>query len=137
MITALLPILGNVLDKIFPDPKTANEAKLKMMELAQQGELATLNADLQISLGQIDINKEEAKDPSLFKSGWRPAVGWTCVFGLVYSFIAYPFLVWFSNIYQIPIPPTLDMGTLITMLGGLLGLGGFRTYEKVKGVAAK
>lgn len=137
MIQALLPFLGTVLDKVFPDPQAAAEAKVKVMEMAQKGELAALDADLKIALGQIEVNKVEAQSPSLFKSGWRPAVGWTCVFGLVYSFILQPLLVWVSSIVGIPVPPMLDTGPLMTLLFGLLGLGGFRTYEKIKGVASK
>lgn len=133
MWTMLIPVLGNLLDKVLPDAKASSDAKIKLMELAQQGELATLNADMQIALGQIEVNKEEAKSDSLFKSGWRPAVGWVCVTGLVYSFMAQPLLVWASVNFGWQSPPDLDMGTLITLLMGLLGLGGFRTYEKVKG----
>ena len=137
MIQALLPLIGTVVDKVFPDPEAAAEAKVKVMEMAQKGELAALDADLKIALGQIEVNKVEAEDPSLFKSGWRPAVGWTCVFGLVYSFVFLPLFTWISTLQGWPVPPSLDMSTLITLLGGLLGLGGFRTYEKVRGVAAK
>lgn len=133
MWTALIPIFGSLLDKVLPDAKASAEAKIKLMELAQQGELAVLNADMQIALGQIEVNKEEAKSDNLFKSGWRPAVGWVCVTGLIYSFIAQPLLVWASVNFGWQSPPDLDMGTLITLLMGLLGLGGFRTYEKVKG----
>jgi len=137
MIQALIPLLGTIFDKVIPDPQAAADAKLRVLELTQKGELAALNADLQIALGQIEVNKLEAQSSSIFKGGWRPAVGWVCVFGLVYSFVLQPLLVWVSSIKGIPVPPDLDMGTLITMLGGLLGLGGFRTYEKTKGVAAK
>lgn len=137
MIQALLPILGTLVDKVFPDPQAAADAKVKVMEMAQKGELAALEADMKIALGQIEVNKEEARDPSLFKSGWRPAVGWTCVFGLAYSFLFLPLFSWLATIQGWPVPPALDMGTLVTMLGGLLGLGGFRTYERVKGVIPK
>ena len=137
MIQALIPLLGTIFDKVIPDPQAAADAKLRVLELTQKGELAALNADLQIALGQIEVNKLEAQSASIFKGGWRPAVGWVCVFGLVYSFVLQPLLVWVSTINDIPVPPDLEMVTLITMLGGLLGLGGFRTYEKTKGVAAK
>lgn len=135
MIQALIPIIGGLLDKVLPDPQASADAKLKMLELAQKGELAVLDADVKLALGQIEVNKVEAASDSLFKSGWRPAVGWTCVFGLVYSFVAFPLLTWYSSYMAVASPPDLDMGTLITLLGGLLGLGGLRTYEKVKGVS--
>ena len=137
MIQALIPLLGTIFDKVIPDPQAAADAKLRVLELTQKGELAALDADLQIAMGQIEVNKVEAQSASIFKGGWRPAVGWVCVFGLVYSFVLQPLLVWVSTINDIPVPPDLDMGTLITMLGGLLGLGGFRTYERIKGAIPK
>lgn len=134
-LTALLDVGGKLIDKLFPDPAKAAEAKLEMFKLAQTGELEALKADVTIATGQIEINKSEAQSSSLFVSGWRPAVGWVCVLGLVYTFIGWPLLKWFSLVRGIPLPPELDLSALITLLGGLLGLGGFRTYEKVKGVA--
>ena len=107
----------------------AANAKFELFKLQQSGELAEL-------AGQMEINKVEAANASVFVSGWRPFVGWVCGGGLVYTFIGQPLLSWASLIWNFPIPPNLDMGTLITLLGGLLGLGGMRTAEKIKGVAA-
>jgi hypothetical protein len=108
-----------------------------MHALQMQGEFKQLEAELQISLGQIAINQEEAKSHSLYKSGWRPAVGWVCVFGLAYSFLLQPLLAWVSTIFTTPVPPVLDLGALITLLGGMLGLSINRTFEKVKKVHRK
>lgn len=134
-LTAILDVGGKIIDKIFPDPTKAGEAKLEMFRLAQQGELETLKADVAVATGQIEINKAEAQSGSLFVAGWRPAVGWTCVAGLIYTFIAWPIFRWYADVQHIAVPPELDLSTLITLLGGLLGLGGFRTYEKIKGVS--
>lgn len=129
-VTALLDIGGKVIDRIWPDPVQQANAKFELFKLQQSGELAMI-------AGQLEINKVEAANPSVFVSGWRPFVGWVCGGGLVYSFIANPLLSWASNIWSFPVPPTLDLGTLLTVLGGLLGLGGLRTMEKINGVAAK
>lgn len=137
MFNLLIPAVTTIIDKIFPDANKAAEAKLELFKLQQQGEFKALEAELQLALGQIDINKTEATSASLFVSGWRPAVGWVCVFGLTYTFICQPLLAWGSNIYAIPVPPDLDMGTLLTLLGGMLGLGGLRTVEKINKVANK
>ena len=134
-LTALLGVGGKLIDKLLPDPQAAAAAKIEMLRMAQAGELEALKADVAIATGQLEVNKVEAASGSLFVSGWRPAVGWVCVSGLIYTFIASPLLEWYSTWQQIPVPPTLDLGVLVTLLGGLLGLGGFRTYEKVKGVA--
>lgn len=77
----LIPVLGSIVDKLIPDPKLAAEAKLKAIELAQNGELAKLDAELKLSLGQIEVNKVEA-GTDLFRGGWRPFVGWVSALGL-------------------------------------------------------
>ena len=138
-IGAFLPLIGKVMDLVFPDPAKAAEAKLRAAELAQKGELAVLDADLKLALAQVEVNKVEAADPSLFKSGWRPAVGWVCVVGLGYTFLLRPLLPWLITVtgLQVPTLPPIDTGELFILLGGLLGLGGFRTVEKMKGVATK
>jgi hypothetical protein len=123
----VIPIIDaafKVLDRVLPDAKQKAEAQLKLLEMQQAGEFKLLEADLQIALAQADINKTEAADPSVFKSGWRPAVGWVCVSGLAYTFIGQPLLSWASGVWQIPNPPPLDMGDLFTLLAGMLGLGG-------------
>lgn len=131
----ILPILGTIFDKIIPDPEKAAEAKLKAMELAQRGELAVLDADVRMALGQMDINKEEAKT-DLFRGGWRPSVGWACVAGLIYQFLVMPLLPWAVAVAGGTVPPlpAIDNDTLMVLLTGMLGLGGLRTFEKIKQV---
>lgn len=134
ILTGLMSLLPSVLDKVLPDKTKADEAKLKLLELAQAGELAVLDADLKLALGQMEINKEEAKT-DVFRGGWRPAAGWVCVMGLGYQFILMPLLPWFFNAMGAHLPPLppIDNDTLMTLLGGLLGLGGLRTFERVRG----
>lgn len=133
MWQALIPAVTQILDKVLPDPQAAADAKLKMLELAQKGELAQLTAETQLAQGQIDINKVEAGSDSLFKSGWRPAAGWTCVGGLAYQIVLRPILGWAAtNHWGWSMPPSLEMDTLMTLLFGLLGLGAYRTFEKTR-----
>lgn len=135
LLGGLFDLAGKVFDKIFPNPAQAAEAKLKLFEMQQKGELAVLEAETKLAMGQLDINKVEAASDSFFKSGWRPAVGWTCVFGLSYQFVFHPFAVFFLQLNEVKaLLPTLDLNTLMTLLFGLLGLGAYRTVEKVKGV---
>lgn len=132
----LIPVLGTIFDKIIPDPQAAAEAKLKALELAQKGELAVLDADMRLALGQMEVNKAEAST-DLFRGGWRPATGWVCVAGLAYQFLIQPLLPWVFAVFGLHVPPlpAIDNDTLMVLLTGMLGLGGLRTFERVKGRA--
>lgn len=134
VLAALIPVLGNLFDKLIPDPTAAANAKLEVMRLAQTGELAQLNADLQLATGQIEVNKVEAANSSLFVSGWRPAIGWTCGAAFAFKFIGGPALSvisqWFGHTIVLP---EFDFTEMSTILLGMLGLGGLRTIERVKG----
>lgn len=128
------PVL-KILDKIIPDPQAKAAAQLEAMKLAQAGEFKEIDAQLQRDLAQIDVNKAEAQSGDLFRAGWRPAVGWVCVTGLLYTYLAQPLLAWASGVWDVPGPPQLDLGDLLVLLGGMLGLGTLRTAEKFKRVA--
>jgi len=78
----------------------------------------------------------EAQSDNIFKSGWRPGIGWICGIAFSLHFVIFPILNWFLILFhQAPITIPFDMNTLLTVLGGLLGIGGLRTIEKIKGVA--
>ena len=136
MWPSLIPLLGNVLDKFFPAPAVAADAKLKVMQLAQNGELAQLDADLKLATGQLDIDKAEASNTSIFVSGWRPFIGWTCGAAFAYKFVLAPAVAFGLAAYGHPVTlPVLDFTEMSTVLLGMLGLGGMRSLEKIKGVA--
>jgi hypothetical protein len=136
MWPTLIPLIGNLLDKLFPDPKAAEDAKLKVMQMAQTGELAQLDADLKMAQGQMEINKVEAANPSIFVSGWRPFVGWTCGAAFAFKFIGGPMLVLIAGYFGHTVTlPQMDYSEMSTILLGMLGIGALRTVEKVKGVA--
>jgi len=137
MWQALIPAVTSIIDKIIPDPAAAAEAKLKALDLAQKGELAYLDADLKMALGQMEINKAEAQSGDNFRGGWRPAVGWCCVFGLGYTFLLRPLLPWAVGAFggHVPDLPAIDNEALMVLLFGMLGLGGMRSFERVKGKA--
>jgi hypothetical protein len=130
----LIPAITSIIDKVIPDEKEANAAKLRAMEMAQNGELKQLEADVELAKGQMAINQVEAAQDN-FRGGWRPAVGWVCVFGLFYQFILQPLLPWIVALLGITVPPlpTIDTESLMVLLFGILGLGGLRTMERVKG----
>lgn len=129
------PIL-HIIDKLVPDPAQKAQMQIEAMKMTQAGEFKEIDAQLQRDLAQIAVNQTEAASPDFFKSGWRPSVGWICSAGLGIQFIVAPMASWGAALAGHPIAfPTLDIGTLLTLLGGLLGLGTLRTTEKVKGVA--
>jgi hypothetical protein len=130
-LSALLDIGGKVIDRVWPDPEKAAAAKLELFKMQQSGELAAM-------AGQMEINKVEAANPSVFVSGWRPAIGWVCGAGFAIQFVVGPLAEWGSAFYGHPVKfPAMDTGTMMPLLLGMLGLGGMRTAEKIQGVAAK
>ena len=128
-ITAGLDILGKILDRVLPNKVEADKAKAELLTMQVQGELNQL-------MGQLEINKEEARSSNWFVAGWRPCSGWISNVGLGYTFLLQPLLSWFSTIVHIPVPPAIDTDTLMILLGSLLGIGGLRTVDKIKGVAS-
>jgi len=135
-VTAVLDIGSKLIDKFWPNPVDAARAKLELYKAQQEGTFKEQEHVFELAKAQIEVNKVEAASSSLFIGGWRPAVGWTCVAGLGYSFFGLPMLAWASVNFGYTAPPELDMGTLMTLLVGMLGLGGLRTMEKKAGVAA-
>ena len=133
MISALIPqiapILGNVLDRFFPDKEKAAEAQRAI-------ETALLENAAQINLAQVEVNKEEAQHRTIFVAGWRPFIGWVCGIALAWHFVGVPvtlfFIAWSGA--EVPELPVFDMNSLMTVLTGMLGLGGLRTFEKMKGL---
>lgn len=135
-VTAMLDIGGKVIDRLFPDPAQAATAKLELIRLQQTGELAQLSADLDMAKGQLAINQAEASNASLFVAGPRPFIMWVCGFAFAYKFILAPAAAFALTAAGHPISlPVLDFTEMSTVLLGLLGLGGLRTVEKIKGIA--
>jgi hypothetical protein len=131
MLTTIISAVTPLLDKFIPDADEKNRLVHEIATLSER--LAHENA-----MAQIEVNKTEAQHASVFVSGWRPAVGWICAIALGYHFILQPMLTLILSISGIIVDlPTFDMTTLTTVLMGMLGFGGLRTYEKIKGVERK
>lgn len=129
LIGSVFELGGKIIDRLFPDPAQKAAAELELLKLTQSG-------DLQTTLAQLEINAKEAQHTSIFVAGWRPFVGWVCVAALTCQYIARPLVQWGGIVSGHPLPdlPGIDDNLWQLMLG-LLGLGGLRSYEKVKGVA--
>ena len=130
IVQTLIGPISNILDKFIED----KDQKAKLAH-----ELATMSERhaQELAKGQIEVNKAEATSRSTFVAGWRPFIGWTCGVALAWHFVLYPvvsFLVILSGEVLPPLP-VFDMDSLMTILLGMLGLGGLRTFEKFKGVS--
>ena len=129
LLPSLLPVVGDVLDRFFPNKeekeKAAREIEAKLAEHLAK-----------IDIAQLEVNKQEAAHRSMFVAGWRPFVGWTCGLALFYTYVAQPIAMFVmaqtGDLVQLP---HLDLSTMMPVLLGMLGLGGLRTYEKFKGVS--
>lgn len=133
-----IPILDGifkVIDKLIPDPVAKAQAQAEALRMQQAGEFKEIDAAVQLAVAQIEVNKVEAAAPDLFRGGWRPAVGWVCVLGLAYSVLGQPLLAWVSMIWSLHEPPKIDISELLVLLGGMLGFGGMRMVERLRGKA--
>ncbi len=129
MLQEFIAPVANLLGKFIPD-------ETERLKLAHEIATLTQKQAHEIAIAQIEVNKVEAASSSLFKSGWRPAIGWVCGTAFAYHFVLQPLLIFVMTYAGHPIPalPEFDMASLMTVLGGLLGLGSLRTFEKYKGV---
>jgi hypothetical protein len=128
-VTTLLEIGGKVIDKIWPDPAQAAQAKFELFKLQQSGDLAQM-------AGQMQINVEEAKSPSVFVSCWRPFIGWVCGVACAWNWVGLSVAKTIAELAgsHITLAPA-SITEMMPVLMGMLGLGAYRTFEKVKGVA--
>ena len=131
LIGTILPTVNNLIDRLIPDKTAAAKAQAELASMAMKGELDNM-------AGQLKINMEEAKNPSIFVSGWRPCLGWIGAFA-----IGAPYIVWvFNMVVRMAFPevPEItkddmpDGGQIMPVVLGMLGLGGARTYERLRGV---
>ncbi len=135
-LSALFEIGKTAIEKIWPDPSKRAEELYKLEKLKQDGDLAKLQAEVNLMLGQIEINKVEAQHPSVFVAGARPAVMWIGAFGLAYAAVIEPIARFMARVVfdYIGEFPVLDTTITMQVLFGILGLGAYRTYEKTKEV---
>lgn len=129
MLTALIPAVTGILDKFIPDADTKQKLSHELATMTEK-HLQELNK------AQIDANIAQAKHPSIFVSGSRPAILWICALGLLTQFFIMPIAEWATAIWMPEvILPKLATSELMALTLSLLGLGGMRSFEKSKGVA--
>jgi hypothetical protein len=130
MLTALIGPVSNLLGKFIEDKDMKNKLAHEVATMAE-------NHAVELAKGQLDINKIEAGHRSIFVAGWRPFLGWSLSFAMAWHFILAPVTMFVCSFAGVVIPelPVFDMDSLMTVLLGMLGLGGLRTVEKVKGLS--
>ena len=129
IVASLVGPVSGLLDKFIEDKDQKN---------AIAHEIATLDTKQahEANMGQIEILKAEASHRSVFVAGWRPFLGWCLSFAMAWHFVLAPVTMFVCSYAGVSIPelPVFDMDSLMTVLMGMLGLGGLRTVEKVKGI---
>ena len=128
ILAPLLEVGKSIIERLFPDPGKKAEAEMAFLQMAAAGELQQVVA-------QLEINAREAQHQSIFVAGWRPFFGWAGGFGFVYATVGQPMLAWLAAIKGVPTPPELNMDLLWVVITGMLGIGGLRSVEKIKGAS--
>ncbi len=129
IVTALLPALGTLIDRLIPDRAAAEKAKAEM-------EAELIRASNEAALAQVEVNKIEAGHSSVFVAGWRPSIGWVCAAGLAWAFVVAPVASWALLVLGVKAElPAIEFDHLFELVLAMLGIGGLRTFEKLRGVA--
>lgn len=126
LLAPLLEFGKSLIGRFVPDADAKAKAEAEMLVM-----LTT--QDFQTVMAQLEINAKEAVHPSIWVAGWRPGFGWAGVAGFLYATILQPLLAWWASIKGWPVPPELNMDLLWVVVTGLLGIGGLRSVEKIKG----
>jgi len=119
-----LKTVGNVIDDLHFSGEEKEKLKLQMKEI-----------DAKLKEKQLDINKAEASHRSIFVSGWRPFLGWVSGLSIGYVYLFQPILDMILQMFDVKVDwVVLDLGQLMPLVLGMLGLGGLRSFEKAKGL---
>ena len=124
---SLLNIIGGVtsiIDKFVTSPEDKIKAQQHVLDLQNQ-----------LYQEQIKTNQIEAQHRTIFVAGWRPFIGWVCGASLCWNYMGYPISSFFLTSKGIEVPPPIMADYLFELMFGMLGLGGFRTFEKYKNIS--
>lgn len=140
ILSGIVDAIGKIADDLFTSDKERLDAQIELQKVS----IEAAKIDASLATGQMEVNKAEATNASLFVAGWRPAIGWVGAAAMLYQFLIYPFLVWGWALMQakglVPItmsaPPMLEAESLWVILSGMLGIASLRTVEKVKSAGA-
>jgi hypothetical protein len=133
MLSTIFKFLsGDAMDSLVGLFKDYQDKKLTKEELKFRLETFEASNTQELKLAQVELNKQEATHSSMFVAGWRPFLGWVCGLGFAMNFLvaAVGTFIAASLGYPEIIFPQADVATMMPILLGMLGLGGFRTFEK-------
>ena len=122
--------VGDTLDNLFTSDEERLEAEQEIMKARRNFDYLGNKLVAEQNIGQMEVNKQEAKG-NWFQSGWRPAIGWIGAITLAYQFIVYPLLLWTLDDAS-KAPPQMDSSMMFTIITGMLGIAGMRSFDKLK-----
>lgn len=125
--------IGDTIDNLVTSDEERLEKQNELLKSNREFDLQENKLIAEQNKAQTEVNKAEASSGSLFVAGWRPAIGWVGAIALFYQFIAYPLMLWYP--WQTPPPAPMDYTMLYTLITGMLGIAGLRSYDKAKGTA--
>jgi len=126
-IGAIADFARDLVGRFFPDKTESEKGQMALI-------LATMQNQMAMNQGQMDTNKVEAANPSLFVSGWRPFVGWVCGSACAWNWIGLPVAKFGAELFgKTLVLQSADVSQILPLLLGMLGMGALRTYEKVQG----
>ncbi len=122
------PVTG-LLDKFIEDKDQKNQLAHEISTMAER------HAQ-ELAKGQLEINKAEAQSRNIFVAGWRPFIGWTCGVAMAYNYVIHPIMIFvLAQLDYLVALPALDLSEMMPVLMGMLGLAGYRSFEKYKGIS--
>ena len=126
----------DIIKRFIPDPQQQAQMQMELLKMQQDEQFKELDAQLQMAQGQMQTNTAEASNSNVFVAGWRPWIGWICGCAFGANLIVFPLITTIAASFgkSVAFPP-MDMNMIVTVLGGMLGIGGMHTIEKIKGVA--
>lgn len=121
--------IGDTLDNLVTSDEERLEKQLEITKAEREFDYLEAKLISEQNIAQTAVNVAEAKSGNLFVAGWRPAIGWVGAIALFYQFIVYQLLLWLPNIEA---PPHIESGELYTIITGMLGIAGMRSFDKLK-----
>ena len=128
-VDSIARLADSVITRIWPD-------KSERDRWAYQLAIKEAMLEAESVKGQLMVNAAEARSKRMWVAGWRPTIGWVCALSFAWQFFVQPLFTYVLIVAGVDIPPlpTFDNTMLNTVLMGMLGLGAFRSYEKVRGI---